>query len=135
MSTTYTLPVKARTVTITCMATGYASAIFTETGVAGPPVGFRQFSGNKQTAPVHTMLPQPLVVIVTDQHFNPVPGVTVSWADSGKGGVFSSPTSITDAAGHASINYTTPATPGTIPFRVDTSGLKTVTFSATVTAQ
>ena len=132
---TYTLPVKARTVTVTCTATGYVSALFTETGIAGPPVGFRQFSGNKQTAPVNTMLPQPLVVIVTDVHFNPVPGVVVSWNDSGKGGKFSSPTSTTDASGHASIMYTTPSVPGTIPLRSDTSGLKTVPFSATATAQ
>lgn len=97
-------------VTITCSATGYISAVFAETSVAGAANVIKQYSGNKQTSPVKTPLPQPLVVSVVDVHFNPIKGAVVTFADGGKGGTFSSPT----------------ATTGT---------LKAATFTETVTAQ
>ncbi len=134
VSMTYTLPVKAKTVTITCTANGYVSGVFAETAVAGPPATFREFSGTKQTAPVNTALPAPLVVLVTDIHFNPVQGSVVTFSDGGKGGSFSSTTVTTDASGHASTSYTTPSAPGIVKITANTGTFKAVTFSETVTA-
>jgi hypothetical protein len=134
-STGYTLPVKARSITVTCTATGEVSAVFTETSVAGPPAAVNQYSGNKQSAPVNTQLPQPLVAIVVDAHFNPVQGANVTFSDGGKGGKFGTPTVKTDALGHASSTYTTPGTAGPVKVTATEGSLKPATFSVTVTAQ
>ena len=53
-------------------------------------------------------LPAPLVVEVTDQYANPVPGVAVTFDDGGVGGAFSGSPIVTDASGSASVVYTTP---------------------------
>jgi hypothetical protein len=135
VSTTYTLPVKATTVTISCSATGYISALFAETSVAGAANVIKQYSGNKQTAPVKTPLPRPLVVSVIDVHFNPIEGAIVTFADGGKGGTFSSPTATTDASGHAQTSYTTAGTAGVVKITAVTGSLKPATFTETVTAQ
>jgi len=133
-TTTYTLPVKAKTVTITCKATGYASSIFTETAVAGAAHAIRVFSGNLQTAPVNTMLAAPLVVKVVDSHFNPVPGAVVTFSDGGKGGTFTTTTTTTDVSGLAQTSYTTPGAPGTVRITAGTGSLKPCGFKITVTA-
>jgi hypothetical protein len=135
VSTAYTLPVKATNVTITCSATGYISAVFAETSVAGAANVIKQYSGNKQTSPVKTPLPQPLVVSVIDVHFNPIKGAVVTFADGGKGGTFSSPTATTDALGHAQTSYTTPGIAGVVKITATTGTLKAATFTETVTAQ
>jgi hypothetical protein len=134
MSTNYTLPPKARVVTITCMATGYVSGLFTETAVPGPAATFREFSGTKQTAPVNTLLPQPLVVKITDIHFNAIQGAVVTFSDGGKSGSFSSTTAATDVNGLASVSYTTPGTAGVVKITATMSTLPAVTFSETVTS-
>lgn len=134
-STTYTLPLKVKTVTITCSALGYVPAEFTEMALVGSPVSFREVSGTKQTAPVSTPLPAPLVILIKDAHFNPVPGVSVMFSDGGAGGSFSSPTADTNSSGNASVSYTTPpAKTGVIKITATTPGLPNVTFSETVTA-
>ena len=43
--------------------------------------------GNGQVAPVGAPLPNPLVVLVTDDAGSPVEGVTVQWTVAGDGGV------------------------------------------------
>jgi hypothetical protein len=134
VSTNYTLPPKAKTVTITCTAFGYVPAEFTETGVAGPPNVIKQFSGNKQSAPVNTPLPEPLVVSVIDVHFNPIEGAVVTFSDGGKGGSFSSSSVTTDASGHAATSYTTPGTAGVVKITATTGSLKPASFTETVTA-
>jgi hypothetical protein len=133
-STNYSFGVKAKTVTITCTATGYLSAVFTETAVAGAPYTIKQFSGNAQSAPVNTQLAAPLVVSVVDAHSNPIQGAVVTFSDGGKGGSFSSSTATTDASGHAATSYTTPNTPGVVKVTATTGSLKPASFSVTVTA-
>jgi hypothetical protein len=135
VSTTYTLPVKATAVTISCSATGYVSAAFAETSVPDAANVIKQYSGNKQTAPAKTPLPQPLVVSVIDVHFNPIEGAVVTFADGGKGGTFSKTTVTTDDAGHAQTSYTTPGTTGVVKITATTGALKPATFTETVTAQ
>jgi hypothetical protein len=95
----------------------------------------KQFSGNQQTAPVNTPLPEPLVVTVTDAHANPIQGAIVIFSDGGKGGSFSGNTAATDASGHAQTSYTTPNAAGPVKVTVTTGGLKPATFAVTVTAQ
>jgi hypothetical protein len=134
-TTNYTLPVKAKTITITCIATGYNSAVLTETAIAGPATVIKQSSGNKQTAPINTALPQPLVALVEDAHFNPIQGAAVTFSDGGKGGRFGSATAITDSTGHAQTSYTTPGTAGVVKITASTGSLKPASFTVTVTAQ
>jgi hypothetical protein len=134
LSTNYTFGVKARTVTITCTALGYESAVFTETSVAAAASLIKQFSGNQQTAPVNTQLAAPLVAVVVDAHSNPVQGAVVTFSDGGKGGVFSSNTVTTNSSGQAQTLYTTPGTAGIVRITATTGSLKPGAFTVTVTA-
>jgi len=133
-STTYTLPNKAQVVNITCKAKGFASAFFTETATLDAAKTMQKVSGNNQTAPVNTQLPAPLVVRVVDAHNNPVAGVSVTFSDGGIGGSFSNPTGTSDSSGLVQTNYTTPPTAGSYKLTVKSSGLKTIRFAVTVTA-
>ena len=76
-----------------------------------------------------------LTVLVTDQASAPVQGVTVQWAASG-GGAVSAPSSITNAAGQASVTYTYGATSGAYGATATVAGLvgSPVAFTLTGTA-
>jgi hypothetical protein len=124
-----------KSITITCTATGYVSAVFTETAVAGPAPNIKDYSGNKQTAPVDTPLAEPLVALVVDAHSNPIQGVVVTFSDGGKGGSFSSGTVTTDASGYASTSYTTPNQAGVVQITATTGSLTPAHFAVTITAQ
>lgn len=66
-------------------------------------------SGNEQSAPVGTILPQPVVLRVTDQHKDPMPGVGVTInVPFGDGSIGTdTPTVLaTDANGEISISWT-----------------------------
>jgi hypothetical protein len=134
VTTTYTLPPKPKNLTITCTAPGFASAVFPESAVVGPPHVIRVFSGSKQTGPERTQLPLPLVVSVIDAYSNPLPGIAVTFSDGGKGGIFSSPSVSTDASGHASTLYTTPGLAGIVHVTAAAAGLKAATFVVTVSS-
>jgi hypothetical protein len=77
-------------------------------------------SGDNQNGKTVEQLPSPFVVAVEDPQGLPVPGVSVSWAVTGGGGILSASSSQTDAQGRTSVNYT----PG------PDLGLNTVTVSA-----
>jgi hypothetical protein len=62
--------------------------------------------GDRQTDTVGVTLPTALSVIVKDALSNPVSGVTISWSVLNGGGSVSAPTSVTNASGIASINWT-----------------------------
>jgi len=128
-STTYTLPKKAQTITITCTSTGYTSGSFSEVGIAGPVTRGITVSGNNQSGPVSTQLPAALVMQVFDPYSYGVPGVTVTFSDGGAGGTFSSPSAVTDSLGEASTFYTTPSNPGTVTITASTTGITPVKFS------
>lgn len=72
-------------------------------------------SGDNQTAAPNTPLPSPLVVNAQDNGANAA-GVTINWMATG-GATLSSPTSVTDAFGQASVNVTSTG-PGPDPFVV-----------------
>lgn len=125
---------------------GSQTATASVTGLTGSPVTFNAVAqiqgatqialnaGNSQTDTVLSTLGTPLSVIVKDQTNTVVQGVTVNWSATG-GGV-SAPTSITDAGGIASIDYTLGATAGAQTAQATVTGLagSPVNFSLTATA-
>jgi len=121
----------------------------TVAGLTGSPVGFvasgtapptqiASFSGNAQTGSAGQALAQPLVVLVRNAVNAPVAGVLVAWQATAGGGALSAPTSITDAAGHASIGLTVGTTAGatnqTVTGTVAGLAGSPVTFTASVVA-
>jgi hypothetical protein len=131
-STTYTLPKKIITITITCSSPGFLPAKFKETSTSGPPAKQLIASGNNQTGPVSTPLPLPLVVKVQDALGFKVTGAVVTFSDGGVGGSFSATTVTTDSTGRAGTNYTTPAKTGTVHITASVTGTNTITFTETV---
>jgi hypothetical protein len=91
VTTTYTLPTKAQNLTVTCTAPGLVSAVFPETAVGGPPNLITAFAGSKQTEPVLTPLPLPLVVTLVDAYWNPLPGIAVTLATAVRVGPLGAP--------------------------------------------
>ena len=134
VTTTYTFSKVARTVTITVSNSSVLGSTLTETALPAPPKWLVSSSGQKQTAPVVTPLPAPVVTKVSDQYGNGIPGMTVTFADGGAGGSFSSNSVVTNSAGQASTNYTTSTKAGAITLTGNTTNLPTLKISETVTA-
>ena len=130
-SVSYTLPTKAGYITLTA-SNGSLSRGIAEHAVAAGASAMFIVSGNNQTAKPNTMLPKSLTVSVKDQYGNAVAGVTVTFADNGAGGTFSSPSAITNAPGKASVQYTTPPQSGPVTINASVTGLSSVVFSETV---
>ena len=128
----YRLPPRPRAVTITCSSTGYTNALFSETAVTGPPVKMTITSGNNQSAPPNTPLPEPLIVKVVDADGIGVPGVTVNFTDNGAGGTFVATSIVTGSIGTASAQYTTGLNAGTVTITASSTGLKSLNLKVTV---
>jgi outer membrane protein assembly factor BamB len=108
-STTYTLPTKPQTLTITATSPGYSVATFTEQDVVGPVATLGFVSGTKQIGTVGTTLPNPLMVKAKDAVGNVVPGVSVTFTDNSiPTGSFSPNPAVTASNGVASTSYTLP---------------------------
>jgi hypothetical protein len=107
---------------------------FTATATAGAASGVSIVSGDGQTGPVSTELPNDLVVQVLDASSNPVPSVAVAWVIGSGGGTVTPTTSVTDASGRASAAWTLGASPGTNSVSAVVSGIGVVEFHATATA-
>ncbi|MGO9095951.1 MAG: SBBP repeat-containing protein, partial [Bryobacteraceae bacterium] len=95
-----------------------------------PPV-LSIVSGNNQSAPAGTALPNPLMVLVT-QNGIPVAGVTVTFSPANA--TVNPSTALTDASGHAQTTVTLGATVGAAIVNVSVTGATTVVFTATVQA-
>ena len=130
-STLYTLPTVAKSITVTG-SNGSVSVRVTEQAVAGPATAVNIVQGNSQTAHPNNKLPKALIVSVTDQYGNGISGLTVNFTDNGAGGTFSTTTPITNAAGKATVIYTTPAQTGTVTITASHSSLTPVNFTETV---
>jgi hypothetical protein len=130
--TRWTLGATAGSYTLNAVFSGLPSVSFAATATADVPTTLALVSGDGQTAPVGTALPQPLRVKVTDGNGNPVDNVSVTWGAVG-GGSVSSTTTGTDAAGIAQVVRTLGATPGTYATTATVAGLagSPVTFMAT----
>ena len=70
-----------------------------------PPQG-TLVSGNLQQATVGAELPQPIVVRVTDQDGDPIPGLSITFAVTAGGGTLFAATAQTNASGEASNRWT-----------------------------
>lgn len=122
-SVTYTEGTKSGSITVTATVSGLPTLAFAETATAGPAAALVVVSGNGQTAPVSTQLPEPLIVRVTDQYGNPVIGANVQFTDGGVGGSFSSGPFSTGTTGTASANYITPPNPGSVTVQAMVAGV------------
>ncbi|MDH4044221.1 MAG: Ig-like domain-containing protein, partial [Gemmatimonadota bacterium] len=119
------------TVAATTTRLPQTSATFTATGQAGAVNGLRSLTGDAQAGDPGTVLPAPLVALVTDRFDNGVAGVTVNWQVTAGGGTVDAPASVTDAAGQAAVSWTLGAAGQPQTVRADVAGLLTTTFSAT----
>jgi hypothetical protein len=131
-STTYTLPKKTQTVSITFSVPGGVIVKTSETAVPGPPHDVAISGGNNQIGPPSTPLPSQLVAKVRDQYTNGIPGITVTFSDSGAGGHLSPNPVVTNASGLASTTYTTPPAVGTYKIKASVPNVPAATFTETV---
>jgi hypothetical protein len=130
-SITYTLPLTAKTITVTA-SNGSVSDRITESAVAGPPALVNIVQGNNQSAHVHNKLPKNLIVSVTDQYGNGLSGLTVNFTDNGAGGTFSNASPVTGTTGQVSVTYTTPGVTGTVTIDASYGSLNPAVFTETV---
>jgi len=128
VTTSYTLPQKAGTYTLTASATGFGDLTTTATATAGAPFRIINSGGGQQYGAVGSVLPVPITARVQDAYLNSVSGVTVTFNDGGKGGVLNPASAITDSSGKARTNYQLPAVPGKITLKGNSSGLPAVSF-------
>ncbi len=87
-------------------------------------------SGNNQAAPPGALLPDSLVIRVTDQYENPVRDVTVAWTATGLAGTVSPVGGKTDAVGRLATAWTLGPTGGPKEVRAIVSGLPPAVFQA-----
>jgi hypothetical protein len=111
-----------------------APAALTAFAAAGIPARLQRVSGDDQTAPVGTMLPDSLIVRATDAAGNPVEGVGVTWS-SPDGGALSAGALATGADGRAGIRRTLGPSAGAQTALASVNGVSgsPVSFSATAT--
>jgi adhesin/invasin len=109
-------------------------ASFTVVGLAASANGLAGVSGDGQTGPAGTQLPEPLVVEVTDAFGNPVEGVPITWTPDV--GSVSETATTTDGSGRTSVTRTLGPTAGTQTTTASSGELagSPVVFSHTVTA-
>jgi len=126
-STTYTLPKKVGTYTLTASATGLASAYVTATATPRAAKALGVVSGENQTGAPGSTLPNPVVARAHDRYENAVPGVTVNF--SATAGATVNPTSsVTNSAGEASTTVQLPSSTGTITVTASSPGLTKAAF-------
>jgi hypothetical protein len=131
-STVYTASTVAAKVKILTTAPGLTSATFVVNVTAGAAAKIAVASGNNQTAPAGSALPQALSAKVTDQYGNAVASASVTFSDGGGGGTFSANPVTTAANGTAAVTYTGPSTPGTVTVNATVNGVgSAATFTET----
>ena len=135
-SVTRTLGPAAGPQTTTASAVGLVGSpvTFTHTATAGNASGVQPLSGDGQRASPGRVLPNPLVVAVTDADGNPVSGAAVTWVITAGGGSVTPTTGATDAAGHASTSWTLGPSVGANTVEAVVSGVGSARFTATAVA-
>ena len=125
---------------------GAQSALATAEGLAGSPVTFTHFagasaptalvriSGDAQTAPAGFQLPDSLVVRLLDGNGNGVAGRGITFVVAAGAGVVNPINVQTDAQGFAVTRWTLGSAAGSYTLNAVFSGLPSVTFAATATA-
>jgi VCBS repeat-containing protein len=103
---------------------------FTASAMSGSGARLEIVSGDNQSAPVGSALPDSLVVRVTDSNGNPVAGVQVDWTTDGAGGV--SPSSgVSDDDGLAAAERVLGTSAGTHTTQAASAGIDPVSFTST----
>ena len=88
--------------------------------------------GNNQTGPVLTTLPAPLQLQVINPYSGTgIAGVTVTFSDGGKKGVFNPPSAMSDGNGNVSTTYTLPKTAGTYTITASAPNAASMAFTET----
>lgn len=128
-STTYTLPTKIGTYTLTASANDFGNLTTTATATASAPVGMVNGGGNNQVGATGSLLPVPLSAKVQDAFKNGVSGITVTFDDGGKGGVFNPVTAVSGPDGKASTTYRLPTAAGKVTAKASSAGLKSINFA------
>jgi alpha-tubulin suppressor-like RCC1 family protein len=114
---------------VTAAVSGITPATFTVTGTPDVPASLTKVSGDGQTGTVGQPLSAPLIVHVTDRFGNSVPNATVTWTVNSGGGSVAN-TSVTNAQGRASMQWTLGGSSGSQRV-VASIGSTTVEFAAT----
>ncbi|HVP75814.1 MAG TPA: Ig-like domain-containing protein, partial [Gaiellaceae bacterium] len=116
-------------------ATGLSDVTFHATAVAGSAGTMAIDGGESQSATVNTAVATDPSVLVTDALGNPVQGVAVTFAVASGGGSVTGATTTTDASGVATVgSWKLGTTAGSNTLSVTSTGLPSVTFHATGTA-
>ena len=89
-----------------------------------------KISGDEQQGPAGTQLAEPFVVLVLDEHDEPIVGAVVTFAVTTGGGTLSAITATTDANGRASTRLTLGSDAGTNTVSASVEGLESVIFTA-----
>jgi len=110
-SVTWTLGTTAGTDSMSVTAGALTPATVVASAAPGAPAAMTIVAGNNQSAPIDSTLSTTLQVKVTDQYGNVIPNAVVSWSDD-SGGMFSTTSTLTDANGIATVQYTLGSTPG-----------------------
>ena len=127
VSTTYTLPTKSGTYTLTASAPTFGNVTTTATALPAAAVKIISYGGAKQTAAAGSILPHAIVAQARDVYNNGVPGVTVNFSVPGNG-TLNPATVVTDASGLARTVFQLPTTVATFSVTASTSGLKSIKF-------
>jgi hypothetical protein len=133
-TTSYTLPEKPGSYTITASSPGYASATYVVTATSGAPATLSIYSGDWQRAAVTSSLPLAVEVMVKDSLGNGVAGIQVGFSDGGADGKFSPLMATTNSSGIASASYTTGTRTGTVAITATVARLTPVVFTETALA-
>jgi alpha-tubulin suppressor-like RCC1 family protein len=134
-STTWTLGNTATTQIVSASVPGLQPIFFSAVASADSAhITMTAIAGANQAAGVSVALPTALAVKVTDQYGNPVVGDVVTWnASIAGGGRLSAATSITDATGTATTNWTLGGRVGAQSIQAK-EGVKSLTASFAATA-
>lgn len=116
---------------------GQSPRTFTATGTADSPTSMIVSTGNFQTRTVNNTVFTDPRVLVRDQFFNPVAGVSVTFAPIAGGGSVTGGSQVTNSSGLATVTswrMGTSAGTNNNTLRASSTGLSNVDFTATATA-
>ncbi len=128
VSSTYTLPKKSGTYTLTISGNGFGNVTTAATATPSAAVAIIAYGGSKQTGAAGSNLANPLVVEAEDVYKNGVSGVTINFT-SNKGGIPNPSSAVTGANGLASTILQLPTTVCTVTVTASATGFKSVTFA------
>ena len=131
--TSWILGPNVGTNTVTATVTGLTPVTFTANGVHPPPVAtsIAPVGLTSQDGAVDFIVRSRPGVVVRDQYFALMPGVTATFAVTAGGGTISSTTQTTSSSGIARLaNWTLGSAPGTNTVTVTVSGFAPLTFNA-----